>query len=266
LRTLKAVSRAWRRRARSTLGDPHSLWRRTPEWSAGMWAKAWFGERLASEDETRRKVALLSLDALEHSVELPEFIPLLLPRLRDERSSARALAMRALCRCEALTLAQHAVEIRGALAELEPFEADSQAARTLELKLPHGHGGHGGHGAVDGCGEGGARESVEGAPAAEDAAAASTRSSRKRTREATDPMDITHLRPNDLRRLMPRPAPTRVPSSTMLSACDAAASAAGTSTQGRGVAALSLELCYPGGSVTLSIPVEGIRKRSVSVA
>ena len=136
LRTLKAVSSAWQRRARHVLGDPQSAWRRAPEWSAGAWAVTWFGERLSSDDSMMRKRALLALDALEPAVELPHFVPLLLAILTpEERSSNRALALRGLSRLEPLTLASHAEEALAALAHLEPHEAATPAALTLRSRL-----------------------------------------------------------------------------------------------------------------------------------
>ena len=137
LRTLKGVSREWRRRARRLLGDPSSVWRAAPEWSAGSWAVDWFRHRLSSKDEMMRKRALLALDSLEATVELPQFLPELIATLVPEaRSSARALALRALARCEALTLALHGDDIRKALAQnLEPHEAAAPAAHMLRVKL-----------------------------------------------------------------------------------------------------------------------------------
>ena len=55
LRALKGVSRAWRRRARRMLSDPGSAWRQRPEWSAGAFARDWYGTRLGSQDEMMRK-------------------------------------------------------------------------------------------------------------------------------------------------------------------------------------------------------------------
>ena len=136
LRTLKAVSSAWQRRARYVLGDPQSAWRQAPEWSAGAWAVTWFGERLSSDDSMMRKRALLAIDALEPAVELPHFVPLLLAILTpEERSSNRALALRGLSRLEPLTLASHAEEALAALAHLEPHEAATHAALTLRSRL-----------------------------------------------------------------------------------------------------------------------------------
>ena len=139
LRTLKTVSRAWRRRARTMLGDATSAWRLAPEWSAGAWAVEWFEQRLQSADEMLRKRGLLALDALEASVELPHFLGTLVDCLRhDARSSHRALALRALSRAEALTLAEYADALREGLAGLEPHEAATDAASTLRAKLhPH---------------------------------------------------------------------------------------------------------------------------------
>lgn len=137
LRTLKAVSREWRARARRVLGDEASAWRRHPEWSAGSWAAEWFLPRLSAEDEMRRKCALLALDSLEAAVELPQFLPELLPCLSAEsRSSHRALALRALSRMETPTLELYGSTIREALEHnLEPHEVDSTQTRTLMAKL-----------------------------------------------------------------------------------------------------------------------------------
>ena len=135
LRTLKSVSRSWRTRARSQLGDPSSAWRARPEWSAGAWASAWYSERLASVDDMVRKRALLGMDALESTVELPQFADRLVGCLSDERSSCRVLALRALARLEPPTLALHAPAIAPALAALEPHEAESDAAESIERTL-----------------------------------------------------------------------------------------------------------------------------------
>lgn len=136
LRTLKSVSRAWQRRARRVLGEASSSWRQIPEWSAGAWAEAWFGERLSSHDETMRKRGLLALDALEAAVELPHFLSLIVRTLRYEpRSSHRALALRALSRVDALTLKVHADDLDAALSSLEPHESETTAAYTLRQKL-----------------------------------------------------------------------------------------------------------------------------------
>ena len=145
LRTLKAVSRTWRRRARAVLGDSASSWRRAGgEWSAGAWAVTWFSTRLEDADPMMRKRALLSLDALEHAVELPQYVPQLLQMLTpDERSSHRALVLRALHRVEPLTLAPHAQALRVGLQQLEPHEAVTDAATALHAwlsRLGHGSG------------------------------------------------------------------------------------------------------------------------------
>ena len=84
-----------------------------------------------------QKRALLALDSLEATVELPQFLPALLPRLSAEsRSSARALTLRALSRMEAPTLELHGDALRTALADnLEPHEAEAPQARLLMAKL-----------------------------------------------------------------------------------------------------------------------------------
>ena len=146
LRQLKGVSKAWRRRARRVLSDAASAWRQAPEWSAGEWARDWFAPRLRSADESMRLRGLLALDALEAAVELPEFVPLLLPVLEpDARASHRGLALRALARVEAATLAPHADELRRRLdAALEPFEEGLTATRRLRAKLRGGGDAAGG--------------------------------------------------------------------------------------------------------------------------
>lgn len=136
LRSLKGVSRSWRRRVRAVLGDPTSAWRRAPEWSAGAWAEQWFTSRLASDDPQLRKRALLAMDALEAAVELPRYLPVLLGTLTpEERSSHRALALRHLARLEPPTLALHMDALGVGLAHLEPHEADTEAAATLRRVL-----------------------------------------------------------------------------------------------------------------------------------
>ena len=137
LRNLKAVSRLWRARARRVLGDACSAWRANPEWSAGTWAVDWFVPRLSSDDETMRKRALLALDSLEATVELPYFVPDLMQCLHAQsRSSARALALRALSRMESLTLELVGDALRDALEHnLEPHEIASERTRTLMTKL-----------------------------------------------------------------------------------------------------------------------------------
>ena len=136
LRTLKTVSRAWQQRARRVLGDRRSAWRRVPEWSAGAWAVDWFGERLESDDEMMRKRGLLALDALEAAVELPHFLGVLVRCLRDEeRSSHRALALRALSRLEALTLVEYADELQACVKDLPAHERETDAACALRQKL-----------------------------------------------------------------------------------------------------------------------------------
>ena len=166
LRSLKAVSRAWQRRARRMLGDTSSPWRRAPEWSAGAWAQGWFAERLRSEDPMVRKRGLLGLDALEATVELPTFLSDLLARISpDESSSARTLAIRALARCEALTLAPHTAQLEAALASsLLPHEAATDATALLRAKMraAEGGGGGGGKGGGEGGGAGGSEGVGEG--------------------------------------------------------------------------------------------------------
>ena len=138
LRSVKAVSRVWRRRARAQLGDPRSAWRAAPEWSAGEWARSWFAPRLASGDATERKKALLTMDALEAAVELPEYAAACVASLSDERSSARALALRAIARLEPLTLGLHAAAVAEAFARLEEHELGSAAAERIRRCLEHG--------------------------------------------------------------------------------------------------------------------------------
>lgn len=136
LRALKAVSRAWRRRARAQLGDPASAWRASPEWSAGAWARAQYVPRLSDADDRVRKGALLELAALEPRVELPEFAARLAALLTpEERSSVRSLATRQLSRLEPEVLALHAGALGGALGALEPHEAAAPAAEVLVAKL-----------------------------------------------------------------------------------------------------------------------------------
>ena len=50
----------------------------------------------------------MDCDLPPQATELPHFLPLLLPRLTDERSSARALTLRAIARLEPPLLAAHA--------------------------------------------------------------------------------------------------------------------------------------------------------------
>ena len=139
LKALKGVSKAWLRRARRTLGVSTSAWRSSPEWSAGAWASKWFNERLHSEDMTLRKRALLGLDALEPIVELPFYLDALIKCLKEERSSHRALALRALARLEPLTLTMNGVDaLTEGLSMLEPHEADSEAAKLVKEKLEMG--------------------------------------------------------------------------------------------------------------------------------
>lgn len=160
LRELKTVSATWRARARVQLGDPQSGWRMSPQWSPGEWARGWFSERLSHPEDTMRKRGLLGMDALEVSaanpaqppcwprharhlhptvtqatVELPEFAADCVARLSDERSSNRALALRALCRIESLTLALHSAGIVAAIPMLEPHEHASDAAAIIRRKL-----------------------------------------------------------------------------------------------------------------------------------
>lgn len=188
LRTLKAVSRAWRARARRVLGDESSAWRGNPEWSAGCWAAEWFLPRLSSEDEMMQKRALLTLDSLEATVELPQFLPELLPHLSAEsRSSARALTLRALSRMEAPTLELHGDALRTALAEnLEPHEAEAPQSRLLMAKL--------GMIAFD------APAAEGGDDSSEQACDAKGRRKRSRSAAAAGSDAQSSLPPNDLRR------------------------------------------------------------------
>ena len=78
------------------------------------------------------------MDALEAFVELPQFAAQLVGCLSDERSSNRALALRALARLEPPTLALHARALEPALKALEPHEAASEAAERLLRTLALG--------------------------------------------------------------------------------------------------------------------------------
>ena len=78
---------------------------------------------------TLRKRALLGLDALEPIVELPFYLDALIKCLKEERSSHRALALRALARLEPLTLTMNGVDaLTEGLSMLEPHEADSEGS------------------------------------------------------------------------------------------------------------------------------------------
>lgn len=192
LRTLKAVSRAWRARARRVLGDPASAWRASPEWSAGSWAGEWFLPRLSSEDEMMRKRALLALDSLEATVELPQFLPELLPSLSAEgRSSARSLALRALARMEPPTLELHGDALREALTEsLEPHEAEAPQTRLLMAKL----------GVIGSDDDVATAAAEEGGGSLDDTRGAKGGKKRSRSAAAAAEDAVPQLPPNDLRR------------------------------------------------------------------
>lgn len=155
LRSLKAVSRRWRHRVRVLLSDPASAWRRAPEWSAGEWARTSLSARLephaALLDPADAKRALLETEALEASVELPEFAPRMVRLLQctpPVSASCRKLAVRALDRLETPTLRLlHAPALRRALASFEEWELEAEATRRLVGKLGGGEWGEDGGGA-----------------------------------------------------------------------------------------------------------------------
>ena len=120
LRALKAVSAAWRARARHELGDPASRWRSHPEWSAGRSVRESLLPAMRGADPAARKEALRRAAELDPAVELPELLPDLVCRLSDARSSVRAAALQALAALEPATLLALVAEPAPAVTPAEP--------------------------------------------------------------------------------------------------------------------------------------------------
>ena len=96
LRSLKAVSSAWRRRARRELGDGHSDWRRAPLWSPSAAAAA----HVAALGGLKHQIvaALRELQLVDAAVDLPAHVAAILPLLADEDEDVSRAAMKMLRR------------------------------------------------------------------------------------------------------------------------------------------------------------------------
>ena len=131
LRSLKAVSSAWRRRARRELGDGHSDWRRAPLWSPSAAAAA----HVAALGGLKHQIvaALRELQLVDAAVDLPAHVAAILPLLADGDEDVREAALQTMGKLEAPTLAPHVAAILPLLADRD--EDVRQAALQTMGKL-----------------------------------------------------------------------------------------------------------------------------------
>ena len=130
LRELKAVSVAYRRRARQTLGDATSPWRKHPVWSTSARGDE-LAARVAHATASRRGDALRAMgDDLDRAVELPAYAARVVAKLTDVDRNVRCVAVKTLGRLEPAVLAQHAAAV---VAKLRDWDKDVRlaAVRTL---------------------------------------------------------------------------------------------------------------------------------------
>ena len=129
LRELKAVSSAWRRRVRETLGNSKSAWRQQPIWSTTAEGRA-LARQLGGGSTAERIEWLKCMgEELDHVLELPGHATALVDKLEDAETLVCYEALKTLCKLDAAVLADHAAVV---VAKLDhPYEA----MRSLALKI-----------------------------------------------------------------------------------------------------------------------------------
>ena len=106
LRELKAVSAAWRRRARDTLGVATSAWRKNPVWSTSK-----RGDELVAQPASKYFLGRMA-EELDSAVELPAYATKIVECLMDDDKNVRWAAVETLGKLDPVVLAQaHATKI-----------------------------------------------------------------------------------------------------------------------------------------------------------
>ena len=133
LRELKAVSSAWRRRAREVLGVSTSTWWRQPIWSTSAEGRE-LVEQLRPPsvltDHAKKKLLKRMGEELDCKVELAGHADAVVRRLRDSDNGVRRAAVEVLGKLEPEALALHADAV---VAKLEDSDKNVRQAATTTL-------------------------------------------------------------------------------------------------------------------------------------